>query len=907
LPQGAGLYSWRDLFALNVRAAGLTLGVLTDVRGNTTTYSYDAGRRTAVTDGNGAVTTTLYDNQDHVTQVTDANNWSTTYNYDDAGLKTAATDPQGQTATYAYDGDKRLTSMTDRLGRRTDYAYDHDGRPTGEKWWSAPDPVSGVVTLLDTRTYTYDPDGNRTSAANGLGTYSYHYDDANRVSATTDLWGLTLTLGYDTDGNRTLVQDSKGGTTTSTYDFLNRLTTLSYSDTSTQLRFDVGWTPRGEMASLTRYRDVAGMQQAGISSYTYDPVSGLVRTIYHYGGGTPALPYSGSVLASYVYSYDPGQRLSTEQDNGAATTPYQYDRANQVTADAYASYTWDAAGNRTNANFSQGTNQGNQLATDGTWNYSYDFEGNLTGKAKVGGGDVWTYTYDNANELTSAEGPATPGGTVTVHLDYKYDALGRRVERDVTSQGSTTYQRYGYDTDGNVWADLDGSGTLVTRRVYGDGVDQPVARVNYGGTVTVGWYLADRQGTVTGLMSNAGALSATQAFDAFGKLRSVAPIDRYGYTGREQDEYTGWQYNRARWYDPATQRWASRDPLEFGAGDGNLYRYVGNNATNATDPTGLLFALGLLTEQLVKETKEMELNALALRYRAGYSFGSKTAEELDAMMAEQRRFSRTMMPSRAQLLAGTNEEGQDRLKKKLKQEIPTLPTPEGAENDPWWVGYQDAKAGVDPVEGFRRKFMPDPVPVILYIIPPPGARGRPGPFRQPMPVPPALQALENVGGARPVRPQVPARPNAPGPQGGAGTAAAPEGGFRDPTNSAQRTFWEMNSPARTPVTQAAAQARGGTYVLRDPVTGRVMRSGRTNNLARRQAEHALDPALRDYRFEVAHRTDVYAEQRGLEQLLHETHKPPLNKIRGIDLPRNPRLPEYREAARRFLQRQQGGN
>jgi hypothetical protein len=50
--------------------------------------------------------------------------------------------------------------------------------------------------------------------------------------------------------------------------------------------------------------------------------------------------------------------------------------------------------------------------------------------------------------------------------------------------------------------------------------------------------------------------------------------------------------------------------------------------------------------------------------------------------------------------------------------------------------------------------------------------------------------------------------------------------------------------------------------------------------------------------------DVYAEQRGLEQMLHETYNPPLNKIGGID-PKNPRLPEYREAAQQYLQRQGG--
>src|SRR5437016_3358727 len=40
-------------------------------------------------------------------------------------------------------------------------------------------------------------------------------------------------------------------------------------------------------------------------------------------------------------------------------------------------------------------------------------------------------------------------------------------------------------------------------------------------------------------------------------------------------------------YDPTTGRWTSEDPTGFAGGDANLYRYVGNNPTNATDPSGL--------------------------------------------------------------------------------------------------------------------------------------------------------------------------------------------------------------------------------------------------------------------------------------------------------------------------------
>ena len=37
----------------------------------------------------------------------------------------------------------------------------------------------------------------------------------------------------------------------------------------------------------------------------------------------------------------------------------------------------------------------------------------------------------------------------------------------------------------------------------------------------------------------------------------------------------------------ASARWTTQDPMGFAAGDANPYRYVGNRATIATDPSGL--------------------------------------------------------------------------------------------------------------------------------------------------------------------------------------------------------------------------------------------------------------------------------------------------------------------------------
>ena len=83
-------------------------------------------------------------------------------------------------------------------------------------------------------------------------------------------------------------------------------------------------------------------------------------------------------------------------------------------------------------------------------------------------------------------------------------------------------------------------------------------------------------------------------YDSFGNITAQSnsafqPL--VDYTGQLWDSGAGLYYDHARWYDPKTGRFISQDPTSFAAGDVNLYRYVGNGPTNATDPTGLDGAL----------------------------------------------------------------------------------------------------------------------------------------------------------------------------------------------------------------------------------------------------------------------------------------------------------------------------
>src|SRR5262245_51842240 len=139
----------------------------------------------------------------------------------------------------------------------------------------------------------------------------------------------------------------------------------------------------------------------------------------------------------------------------------------------------------------------------------------------------------------------------------------------------------------DVWADLNGSGSLTTRYIRGDVIDQIFSRIDSG---TNYWELTDRLGSVRDVINNSAVIKDTIGYNGFGGITSETDSSfrgRYAWTGREIDTEINLQYNRARYYNAATGRWISQDPLGFDAGDSNLYRYVRNIASNATDSSGL--------------------------------------------------------------------------------------------------------------------------------------------------------------------------------------------------------------------------------------------------------------------------------------------------------------------------------
>lgn len=76
-------------------------------------------------------------------------------------------------------------------------------------------------------------------------------------------------------------------------------------------------------------------------------------------------------------------------------------------------------------------------------------------------------------------------------------------------------------------------------------------------------------------------------YEPFGAATATGQTNTnsYQYTGRENDG-TGLDYYRARYYSPSRQRFISEDPIGFAGGDTNLYAYVRNVAQTKNDPSG---------------------------------------------------------------------------------------------------------------------------------------------------------------------------------------------------------------------------------------------------------------------------------------------------------------------------------
>ena len=570
-----------------------------DPFGRTTTFTYDPanGNLLTVKDPLNQVTTIGYNNVGQPTSVQGpiATEPPTTFAYDVHGNLLTTTDPLGNQTQRTYDVVSRLLSLTDPRGLVTQFRYDSLNRVT-----DIADARQGLTR------FTYDPNGNLltvTDAKHQATTYTY--DNMDRLKTRKDALNRTETYSYDPAGNLASFTDRKGQQTTFQYDPLNRRTQAIYPDATTTFTYDavgrlihVADTAPGAGAIDFRYDSLDRLIQEitgqGAVAYQYDVLSrrirlmanGLVPVTYQYDAASRLTQVAQGALTVGLGYDHANRRTSLTYPNGTSTS-YAYDVASRLTNITHNSpsglieavaYTYDRAGNRTSFTRANGTaslvpqaipsatyDAANEQISFAGATLTYDQNGNLTNDG------MNTYSWDARNRLAGISGGAT--------ASFSYDSLGRRISKAIGSEAA----QFAYDGD-DIVAEIKG-GTVGTTYLRSLNIDEMFGFLRQDGSY---FSIYDGLGSTLALTNKASSSAIQYSYEPFGKTQSSnpTPVNPFEFTGRE-NEGTGLYYYRARYYSPSFHRFVSEDPLEFSAGDVNLYAYVWNSPTNFTDQLGL--------------------------------------------------------------------------------------------------------------------------------------------------------------------------------------------------------------------------------------------------------------------------------------------------------------------------------
>ena len=556
--------------------------------GDVTTWSYQdaTGLLQSKTDADSRTTSYTYNALGQIKQRADARLVHTTYNYNALNLLWTVTYDDGVTTnlTYTYDRSGRQTTVTDAAGQRSFDYYDTStdlGDESDLLNKSARLKNENLPTFLGghvlTHSYQYGVSGRVNGVLSGLkldsGTLynvTYDYDAVLRLNSVA--YNSLTPFTYNYTDNSNLVATVEQLTSPSTWNYSRDYTYRADSNRIDQLTH--AWGTSNQITTRLTYYGLDGIETA--NSF------GLRATEKTSGAAYSNLLQLAGGLGSYTnYSYSDRAELSTSckfQLNADSS-------AGEAQANAARNYVMDAMGNRTADQYGSYTpNKLNQYdATPFGSVLTYDTNGNLQNDG------TRSYAYDAENRLITV----TQGGSV---WNYKYDYLGRRIEKSGTGIVTT---RYLYD-DWNLIAELDGTGTITRRFVWGldvSGSFQGAGGV--GGLLVIDANLSstsqyypiyDASHNVLGLYDGNGNVAAAYQYDPFGNLQlaagSYSAANPFLSATKYTDAETGLVYYGMRFYSPTMGRFINRDPIEE-AGGINLYAFCGNDGVNHADLLGM--------------------------------------------------------------------------------------------------------------------------------------------------------------------------------------------------------------------------------------------------------------------------------------------------------------------------------
>lgn len=612
---------------------------ITNAFGQVMRFGYDdANRLIAVTNALGRRTVYVYDSLDQLTAITNRNHNRWAMGYDARQRLTSLTDPGGKTWSAGYDNEATPVSFSNPIGHTIRQALDATGHisaitnAAGQSVSFGRDAMHRLASTLDplgrVNQFRHDARGlltNTTSSA--LGAASYEMNDLGLLAKLRDQLGREWRFNYTALGRLTNIADPLNRSHSITHDGRGRPQRLAFTDGSAQTN---SYDPSGNLSRI----DYSG----GLSfTFAYDPLHRLTNASGLAFAYNPENRLTNTVSSGVNFgaAYDPGGRLTHVTYNaGAVTVTYVYDSRDRLVqvrdslASAQVDFLYDDAGRLTNVLRANGVNG----------IYNHDAAGRVT-RIREGAFLDLQYALNAAGEIAwvNATAPLSAahaaGQTNDFTFDaghqissggYSYDARGRLI----ASPGNTfAWNAASHLTRVNAVTNAyNGAGNLLTRATVSGTVryhynhalgSAPIVAEQNAGTGqflryyvwtpdgrllymidaaagnAVFYFHFDRVGSTLALTSAAGAVTDAYAYSPFGVLvaRTGTNPQPFTYAGRYgvRSEPAGLYQMRARYYDPTSARFLSRDPVWPRPRDPhslNPYVYAANNPLLHVDPTG---------------------------------------------------------------------------------------------------------------------------------------------------------------------------------------------------------------------------------------------------------------------------------------------------------------------------------
>ena len=429
--------------------------------------------------------------------------------------------------------------------------------------------------------YTYGKTGGVTLVTNDTSAIANKYDNK----------GLVMEQKLFEDGKSYAMVYGNNANGKCVYSKIYNNNTGYYGDYDIQQMINYEYDAKGNMTTVSDSLNNSKV----MARYTYDSNDNLSSVTYGNGTSTSYTYNKGNMIEKvinnnadntqmsiYSYDYYLDGNVSKQNRNGVKCY-YDYDEFSRIIDEDYdreeIDYFYDAAGNRTLKKICDDNG-------DTDVNYTYDLNNRLleesTNYYSKNEIDVTKYVYDNNGNQIKKIGYITKGVNGSPSQDlvsenelnntyeiYKYNEFNEMTSFESNKESkweyaylpnglryrksnASNFDRYVWDRNGNIIAEMNGEGNLTNKYVRGNKL------ISKDGNEYFGY---DGHGSVVNISDESGKSIKTYDYDAFGvELNKDAnDTNLFRYCGEQYDNETDSIYLRARYYSPSLGRFTTED------------------------------------------------------------------------------------------------------------------------------------------------------------------------------------------------------------------------------------------------------------------------------------------------------------------------------------------------------------